>query len=182
MSPWQRWYNRGVTELKETYVQNEDREDSLLPLASQLLSGKLDILLQFLDGIFQCRPGIIDLIYDQDALADQVLHLAQTRQIQPLCPRDLGTELLDIAGSICAGSVGGRKRFVERQANGLDRDVGRAWLLEEGPQNSSRHISTTTDCNHKLWLEVLQDARCCFLAQLVNLDTAVSLALGALEG
>lgn len=153
-----------------TYMQNEYREDGLLPLVAQFLSGELNIFLQFLDRIFQRRPRIIDLIHDQDPLPDQVLHLPQTRQVNPLSSSDFGPGLLDLARSVGGRRVGGREGFVEGQADGLDRDVGGAGLLEKGSQNSSRHVATTTDGDHELRLEFFQNAGRGLLAQFVDLS------------
>lgn len=148
-------------------MQNEDRECSL-SLNPQPLSRGLDILLKLLNGILKRRPGIIHLIHDQYPLPDQVRHLSQTRQVQPLCPRHLCSWLLNI--SRCRGSRCSRRQLlVERQPDGLDGDVGGSGALEEGAQHARGHVATTADGDHELWVELIEDLWRSFLAKLVDL-------------
>ena len=37
-------------------------------------------------------------------------------------------------------------------------------VVREVPKNSSRHISTSSDCDHEIWLEVIEDPGCRHLA------------------
>lgn len=72
------------------YVQHKDEEVGLLALTTELLLRLLDVLLQLAHRILQGCPRVIDLIHDQDVLADQVGHL-QRAQVQPLCAGNLGS-------------------------------------------------------------------------------------------
>jgi hypothetical protein len=95
------------------------------------------------------------------------------------------------AGDFCAGGfdfrVGaGAELFVEGETDGLDGDVGRAGLLEEGPgvvlswcvgnavglrvpENARGDIASTADGDHEVGLELIEDLVRRFLAQLVDL-------------
>jgi len=74
-------------------VQHENREFGLLRSAL-LLSGRLDILLQFFDCVLEGLPTIIDLVNYRYALANQIGHL-EGGQIKPLCSCDLCARSLD---------------------------------------------------------------------------------------
>jgi hypothetical protein len=65
--------------------------------------------------------------------------------------------------------VGGWKLLVEGQADGLDGDVGRPGLLEEGPQDARGDVAPAADGDYELWLEVVKDLRRGFLAEFVDL-------------
>lgn len=65
--------------------------------------------------------------------------------------------------------MGGRQGLVEGKANGLDGDVGRAWLLQERSQNARRYVSTSADGDHQLRLELFENSGSCFLTQFVDL-------------
>lgn len=105
-------------------MQNKDKEVGLLALPTKLLLRQLDILLELTDGILERRPRVVDLIDDEDVLANQVGHL-QRAHIQPLCAGDLGTgDFLGVAAT---------EVLVERQADGLDGDVRIAGALQERP-------------------------------------------------
>lgn len=107
-----------------TYVKHKDKEVGLLALTAQLLLRRLNVLLEFPNSIFQRRPGVIDLVHDEDVLSDQVVHL-QRAKVQPLCAGDLGTgNLFGVAAT---------QVFVKRQTDSLDGDVGLAGALQEGP-------------------------------------------------
>lgn len=106
-----------------TYVKHKDEEVSLLALTTQLLLRRLNVLLEFPNGIFQRRPGVIDLVHDEDVLSDQVVHL-QRAQVQPLCASDLCTRNLF--------GVAATQVFVERQTDSLDGNVGLTGALQEG--------------------------------------------------
>lgn len=60
---------------------------------AQFLGLSLNILAQLLDGVLQCSPGIVDLIYNENILSDQV-RVLQRREVEPLSPGDLGAGLL----------------------------------------------------------------------------------------
>lgn len=145
-------------------MQHKDAElgPRRLSLGAHLLARSLNVLLQLLDGILERRPGVIDLIHDQDLLADQVLHLAQARQVEPLGAGDGRAGLLD-------DGIGG-EGLVEGQANGLDGDVGGAGGLQEGPQDTRGHVTTTANGDDEMRLEVLEDVGGGLLAELVNLE------------
>lgn len=144
-----------------TYVQNKDAELGLGLVSPQALAGELDVLLELLDGVLEGSAGIVDLIDDEDALADQVLHLAQGAEIKPLSAGNLSTQSLHLA-VVAQG-------LVERQTDGLDGDVGRAGLLEEGSKDTSGNIATTADGDHQMRLEVGKQLLSRLLAQLVHL-------------
>lgn len=104
-------------------VEDEDAEFGLL-LHAQLLPGRLDILFQLLHGILESSACIIDLVNDQDALADQVFHAAQAAQVQPLRTCDLVANLLyGTGGGGAALGVDLGQLLVQGQANGLNGDV-----------------------------------------------------------
>ena len=113
----------GIQAGKITHVQHEDEEVGLLALTTQLLLSLLNILLQLAHSILQSCPGVINLVHDQNVLANQVGHL-QRAQVQPLCTGHLGAR--DLLG------VSTTEVFVEGQADGLDGDVGITWALKEG--------------------------------------------------
>lgn len=106
-----------------TYVQYEDEEVGLLALTAKRLLRLLDILLQLAHRIFQGCPGVINLIHNQDVLANQVGHL-EGAQIEPLCARDLGARNLF---RVTAAQI-----LVEGQTDSLDGDIRLARALEEG--------------------------------------------------
>lgn len=105
-------------------MQDEDEEVGDLSLPTKLLLSRLEILLEFANRILQRRTGVIDLVHNQDILADKVGHL-QRAQIQPLRTSDLGTgDLLLVAAT---------QVLVQRETDGLNGDVGFTGALEEGP-------------------------------------------------
>lgn len=159
----------------QTYVQNEDEEVGLLALTAELLLGNLDILLELAHGVLEGCAGVIDLVHDQNVLADQVGHL-EGAHVEPLGAGDLGAgNLLGIAAT---------EILVEGETDGLDGDVGVAGALEEGstrsvwstcvgdldiPKNAGRDVTTTADSDHQIGVEVLEDLFGRGLAQLVDL-------------
>lgn len=148
-----------------THVQHKDAKLRLgvLALEPQLLPGGLDVLLQLLDGVLEGGAGVVDLIDDEDLLSYEVLHLAEAGQVEPLGAGDLLAGLLDDA-------VGAAEGLVERQADGLDGDVGAARLLEEGPQDARGHVAPAADGDHEMGLEVVEDVGGGLLAELVDLE------------
>jgi hypothetical protein len=76
-------------------VQDEDGEGGLLGGATKLLGGSIDILLQLAHGVLEGCACVVDLVNDENVLADQVGHL-EGGQVQPLC-----------AGDLCAGNLFG---------------------------------------------------------------------------
>lgn len=131
-----------------------------------LLAGLLDVLLELLDGVLEGGAGVIHLVDNQDALANQVLHVAQGREIEPLRAGDLGAGRLDLG--VLA------ELLVQREANGLDGDVGRPGLLEERAQDACGDVAATADSNHELGLEFGEQPVGRLLAQVVHLhDMAV---------
>ena len=143
-------------------MKHKDGKLGLL-VAAELRPRLLDVLLQLLDGVLEGGARVVDLVDNQHALADQVLHLAQRAHVQPLGARHLGAGLLDFG----VGRVG--ERLVQRQADGLDGDVGAAGLLEERAQDPRGHVAATADGHHQVGLEVGQDLGRDLLAQLVHL-------------
>jgi hypothetical protein len=106
-----------------TYVQDVNEEVGLLALTAKLLLSDLDILLQLAHGVFKGGAGVVNLVDDEDVLADQVGHL-EGAQVEPLCAGDLGTG--DLLGIVAA------EILVEGETDGLDGDVGVTGALEEG--------------------------------------------------
>lgn len=104
-------------------MENVDEEVSLLALTAKLLLSLLHILLQLAHGILESCPGVIDLIDDQDVLANQVGHL-EGAQVEPLSAGHLGAG--DLLGITTA------EILVEGETDGLDGDVGVTGALEEG--------------------------------------------------
>lgn len=156
-------------------MQNKDEEVGLLALAAELLLGNLDILLELAHGILEGSTGVIDLIDNQNILANQVGHL-EGAHVEPLCAGDLGTG--DLLGITTA------KILVERETDGLDGNVGvagaleerskrsayaRVWFIVDVPENASRDVTTTTDGDHQVGVEVLEDVLGRGLAQFVDL-------------
>lgn len=176
-------------------VQDEDKEVSLLTLTTKLLLCQLDILLQFTDSVFQSGTGVVDLINNQNVLADQIGHL-EGAQIQPLSTGNLGTgDFLGITTT---------EILVQGETDSLDGDVGVTGALEErtmrnkransqfcllffvreyissrlyvnSPEDTSRNVTTATNGDHKVRVEVLENGIGRLLAQLVHLDFAVSI-------
>ena len=144
----------------KTHMKNKDSKLGLL-VDVEFGAGLLDILLQLLDGVLERRPGVINLVDDQDALADQAGHVAERGKIQPLSASNLGARLFD-------DGIGG-ELLVEGEADGLDRDVGAAGLLEEGPEDTGRDVAAATNGDHQMGLEVGEDLGSRLLAQLVHL-------------
>ena len=145
-----------------TYMENEDGE--LGVLAAETLAGDLDILLELADGVVEGGAGVVDLVDDQDALADQVAHLAERGQVEPLGAGDLSARGLDDRVG-----AGGGELLVEREADGLDGDVGVAGALEEGAQDTSGNVAAAADGDHELRVEGLEDLGSDLLAELVDL-------------
>ena len=67
--------------------------------------------------------------------------------------------------------MSGWELFVERETDGLDGNVWGAALLEERSEDSRWDISTSTDGDHELWLEVCEDALGRLLTELMHLCT-----------
>ncbi len=67
-------------------------------------------------GVLQRRAGIVDLVNDQDALADEVVHLTERAEVEPLRTGDLGARLL------LDGARG--ETLVKGQADSLDGMLG----------------------------------------------------------
>lgn len=59
----------------KTHVQNKDEEVSLLALTTKLLLSNLHILLELANSVLKGCTGIINLVDNQNVLADQVGHL-----------------------------------------------------------------------------------------------------------
>lgn len=143
-----------------TYVQNKDGEVGLGLVSAHPLPRGLNILLELLDGVLQGGAGIVNLVDDEDVLADEVLHGAEGGHVEPLGAGDLGAGLLDLVVA---------ERLVEGQTDGLDGDVGGAGLLEEGSQDAGGDVAAATDCDHELRLHLGEETGSRLLAQLVHL-------------
>lgn len=149
----------------------EDK-DSKLGLLNQLWLSRLsslllDVLDQFLDGILERSSGIIDLVDNQDVLAQEV-GVAQRGKVQPLGARDLSTRHL-----LWASWLGG-KSLVERETDGLDGDVGRPGLLEERAENARGDVAAAADGDEERRVEFLEDLGGRGLAHFVHLWGDVS--------
>lgn len=108
-------------------MQHEDAKARLLALTAELLLRLDDVLLELLDGVLERGSRVIDLVNDEDVLADQVRHL-EGGEVEPLCAGDFRAGLLDGVGA---------EGFVEGETDGLDGDVGGAGLLQEGSARAS---------------------------------------------
>lgn len=116
-------------------MQNEDKEVSLLALTTKLLLSNLNILLKLTHSVLQSCTGIIDLIDNENVLANQVGHLERAH-IQPLCAGDLGTgDLLGITTT---------QVFIEGETNSLNGDVGVTGALEEGAAGNQYMLCMST--------------------------------------
>lgn len=142
-------------------MEDKDAELGLGVIATQLLASSLDILLKLLDSVLERCAGIVNLVDNQDSLADEVLHLAEGGQVQPLSAGNLGAGDLNLRVST--------EGLVEREADGLDGDVGRVGLLEERSQDTGRDVAAATDGDHELGLEVGQKLDGSLLAHLMDL-------------
>lgn len=154
-------------------MQDKDAEIRLLALPSQLLHGRLNILLKLADRILEGGAGIVNLVDNEDVLANQVRHLKR-RQVEPLRARHFCAGCLDLG--VCAAA----ELLVEGQPDGLDGDVGRAGLLEEGAEDARGHVTAAADGDHEVGLEVIEDFVGGFLAQLVHLYSRLLLVGGFL--
>lgn len=142
-------------------MEDKDGKLRLGLVATHLLAGNLDVLLELADGILEGGTGVVDLIDNEDALADEVLHVAEGGQVEPLGAGDLGAGGLDVR--VLA------ELLIEGQTDGLDGDVGRAGLLEERAQDARRDVAAAANGNHQLGLEVVEEAFRRLLAQVVHL-------------
>lgn len=146
----------------------EHKDAKLRRLTTKLGARQLHILFELLDGILQRSARIINLVDNQDALANQAAHLAERAQIQPLRARNLGAGLLDV------GVGAGRELLVQRQPDGLDGDVGVAGALEEGPQDARGDVSAAADGDHQLRVDLLEELGRCLLTELVHLGMGLT--------
>jgi hypothetical protein len=73
-------------------MQHKYREFGLLG-STRLLTCLLDVLFQLTNSILEGGASVVNLIHDQDVLANQVGHFERGK-IQPLCAGDFGTRLL----------------------------------------------------------------------------------------
>jgi hypothetical protein len=150
-------------------VEDKDAELSLGSggAITHALAGGLDVLLELLDGVLKGCSGVVNLVDDEDSLSNEVLHLAESSQVEPLCSGDLGTGGLDFIVA---------KRLVEGETDSLDGDVGSSALLEERSEDSSRDVATTADGDQELGLEVGEKLLSGLLAHLVHLEEDMSAA------
>jgi len=142
-------------------MENKNAELGLL--AAKLLARELNILLELLDGVLECGTGVVNLVNDQNTLANEASHLAKGAEVEPLCARNFGPWLFDV------GVVGCGQLLVERQAYGLDGNIGVSGALEERSQNACRNIAAAANGDHQLGVDFLKELGCSFLAQLVDL-------------
>jgi hypothetical protein len=141
-------------------VQDKDGKASLLRSTTKLLSSNIHVLLQLAHGVLESGACVVDLVDNENVLANQVGHL-ERRQIQPLC-----------AGDLCAGDLFGRvgaQCLVQRETDGLDGDVGAAGSLEEGAEDASGHVATAANGNDQVGFALAQDLLGRVLAELVYL-------------
>lgn len=141
-------------------MQDEDAELGLGGVGANALARSLDVLLELLDGVLEGGTGVIDLVDDQDALADKVVHLAESAEVEPLGTSDLGANLLNLGIAT--------ELLVEGETDSLDGDVGGAGLLEEGSKDTGGNVATTADSDDQLGLE-LEELDGGLLAQVVHL-------------
>lgn len=104
-------------------MKDKDEEVCLLSLTAELLLSHLQVLLQLTDCILQGCPGVIDLVDNEDVLANKIGHLERAK-IEPLCPGHLGSgNLFGVATT---------QVLIERQTDSLNGNVGLAGTLKEG--------------------------------------------------
>jgi len=122
-------------------MQHEHKDPRLLSLASQLLCGLLDILLQLLDGVLQRGARIVDLVDDEDIPPDQI-RVFNRAEVQPLRTRYRVARLLLGTGfdAVARGEL-----LVEGKPDRLDGDVGAAGGLQERPEDAGRNVTATAD-------------------------------------
>lgn len=77
--------------------------------------------------------------------------------------------MLDFTRRASTRKVGRRETLIERKADGLDGNIWGSRLSQERSQDSGRHVTTSTDSNHELRLEMLKDLWRRFLAEFVDL-------------
>lgn len=142
-------------------MKNKDGKLRLGLVAFHLLAGSLDILLQLADGILEGGAGVVYLVDNEDALANEVLHVAERSQVEPLGAGHLGAGGLDVRVLT--------ELLVEGEADGLDGDVGGAGLLEERAEDARRDVAATANGNHELGLELVEELLGRLLAQVVHL-------------
>jgi len=141
-------------------VKHKDGQLGLLGLSAQPLGHVLDILLELSDGVLERGSRVVDLVDDENVLANQVLHL-QRRQVQPLRAGDLCADFLDL---------GRAQLLVQRQADGLDGDVRMARLLQKRAKDSGGDVTTAADGDDKVWSEGIKNLGSRSLTQLVDLS------------
>jgi hypothetical protein len=141
-------------------MQHKNAKLGRLPLPPQLLHRSLDILLQLAHRILERRPRVVHLVDNQHVLADQICHF-ERGQVEPLRARDFCARRFDFG--IRA------ERLVQREADGLDGDVGRPGLFEEGAEDARGDVAAAADGDHEVGLEVGEDLGGGFLAEFVHL-------------
>lgn len=142
-------------------MEDKDAKLSLGQLTTHLLTGSFDILLELADSVLEGSAGIVDLVDNEDALTNEVLHLAESGEIEPLG-----------AGDLCAGDLDlgvAAELFVEAEADGLDGDVGGTGLLEERAEDAGGDVAAAADGDDEVGLELVQELFGRLLAQLVHL-------------
>lgn len=139
----------------ELVVEDKDAElgVALAGLHATLLLLVRNVLEDLLDGKHEGLAGVVDLIHEQDAAAEQG-HLGLVK-VEPLGLGDLRRVLA--LGRKALG-LGNLELLVEGQADGLDRHVAVVALVQEGTQDAARDKTTAGDRNHQVGLEVLIDA------------------------
>ena len=157
------WWEVGLLWL-HLVVEDEDAECGLhlwVLLEVDALSGGLisGVLLELAEGVVEGGSGVVDLVDDENVLADQV-ELALL-VVDPLGALDGDTELL---GLTITSSV---DVLVQGEDNSEDAHSGHTLLLEECTEDTGRDETTTTDSDDVVWLELL-DALSGDLAQLVH--------------
>lgn len=142
-------------------MQDKDAKLGLGTISTHLLTGGFDVFLQFADGVFEGGAGVVDLVDDEDAFADEVFHGAEGAEIEPLGARHLGANLLHFFAAA--------EGLVEGEADGLDRNVGGPRLFEKGAEDAGRDIAATADGDHELGLEFGEQLAGGALAELMDL-------------
>ena len=161
-------------------MQHKNAKPRRTPLPPHPLPSRPDILLQLPNRILQRRPRIVHLVHNQHVLPQQILHLAQTGQIEPLGPGHFCAggfnDLIIINGRGRGGRVGGsgREGFVEGETNGLDGYVGGAGPFEEGAEDAGGDVAAAADGDHEVWVEGGEGGGGGGLAEFVDLSGLVS--------
>lgn len=119
-----------------SHLKDKDEEVGLLVGAAKLNGSLLDVLLELGDGVLQGGAGVVNLVDNQDVLADKI-RVLDGAEVEPLGARD------GVANGLLGALVG--ELLVQREADRLDGDVGASGRLEERAQDARGDVSSASD-------------------------------------